>query len=165
MGVSHPTHYHTLGVGRHASPEQVRTAYRRRAQSCHPDKAPGEADAQAQMVQINQAYAVLSDPPGRAAYDRWIEAHDALLAAERAVWCASHPGTRAAWPWILLSATIAFSMLTVGTVLYKEVVPSVVAPPASPQAAVLPATGQPSSATGARSAAPETSSKDPGTVR
>ena len=139
MGASLHTHYDTLGVARGASPEAVRQSYRRRAQSCHPDKlaAPGDASepvaAQDLMARINQAYAVLSDPAGRATYDRWLAAHDELLAAQRAVAAAARRGPLFAWPWAVLGGTLAFSMLTVGTVVYKEMVPPVVAPPGPAQ--------------------------------
>lgn len=154
MGTRVPTHYDTLGVARHASPRQVRTAYRRKAQTCHPDKLADQALAQKLMSQVNRAYAVLSDAAGRAAYDRWLDAHDSLLAAQRAVHEAAHPSRfSASWPWYLLSATIAFALLTVGTVLYKEAVPSVAAPlPAAQPAAANPAA--PAMGTGPAAAAP-----------
>ena len=67
MGASaEHSHYKTLGLAPQAEPEAVRRAYRRQAQRCHPDKAPGDARAEARMACINEAYAVLSHPERRA---------------------------------------------------------------------------------------------------
>src|SRR3972149_11833455 len=62
-------YYEVLEVGREASAEDVRKAYRRLAKLYHPDvnKAPG---AEERFKEINEAYAVLSDDSRRAAYDR-----------------------------------------------------------------------------------------------
>lgn len=136
MGASVQTHYDTLSVAREAAPELVRTAYRRQAQRFHPDKTPGH-EAQLRMAQINEAYAVLSNPARRATYDRWIQARHARMAAERQVARAAQPLSRfsAAWPWTLLFATIACAVLAVGTVLYKSAVRQV-APPLNTTAAM-----------------------------
>lgn len=72
-----PTHYDTLQVARTASDAVIRVAYRALAQQHHPDKHPGnESQAVRQMVRINEAYKVLSDPALRAGYD------DSLVLAE-----------------------------------------------------------------------------------
>lgn len=68
------SHYDTLHVDRRASPQRVRMAYRRMAQKFHPDKYRGKGDAAGVMAQINHAYAVLSDPSQRAAYDELLDA-------------------------------------------------------------------------------------------
>ena len=62
-------YYETLGVARDASADQVKKAYRKLARKYHPDvsKEPG---AEARMKEVNEAYAVLSDPEKRAAYDQ-----------------------------------------------------------------------------------------------
>lgn len=61
--------YEVLGVPPSATAEEIRTAYRRLTLAYHPDRnsSPGASDW---MAQINRAYAVLSDPAQRAAYDR-----------------------------------------------------------------------------------------------
>ena len=61
--------YEVLGVPSSATAEEIRTAYRRLTLAYHPDRnsSPGASDW---MAQINRAYAVLSDPAQRAAYDR-----------------------------------------------------------------------------------------------
>ncbi|MEW6688566.1 MAG: DnaJ C-terminal domain-containing protein [Pseudomonadota bacterium] len=62
-------YYQTLGVARGASAEEVKRAYRRLARKYHPDVSK-EKDAGERMQEINEAYAVLSDPEKRAAYDK-----------------------------------------------------------------------------------------------
>ena len=62
-------YYRTLGVAREASADDVRKAFRRLARKYHPDVSK-EADAEARMKEVNEAYAVLSDPEKRAAYDQ-----------------------------------------------------------------------------------------------
>lgn len=64
------THYNTLEVTRTASSEVIRAAYKSLSQRWHPDRNPGNrAEAEARMKEINAAYAALSDPQKRAAYD------------------------------------------------------------------------------------------------
>lgn len=61
--------YAELGLAPTATADEVRAAYRRRARACHPDvsTAPGAAEA---FARLQRAYAVLSDPERRAAWDR-----------------------------------------------------------------------------------------------
>jgi len=58
-------HYETLGVGKNASPEEIKLAYRRLASKSHPDKGGDTATFQG----IQHAYETLSDPYKRAEYD------------------------------------------------------------------------------------------------
>ena len=62
-------YYAILGVGREATAEEIKKAYRRLARRYHPDVSK-EKDATERMKEVNEAYAVLSDPERRAAYDR-----------------------------------------------------------------------------------------------
>ena len=62
-------YYGTLGVPRHTGLEGIRRAYLRKARMHHPDLSPGDPDAVSTMSAINQAYAALSDPARRDAYD------------------------------------------------------------------------------------------------
>lgn len=66
------THYDNLKVTRNAPPEVIRAAYKTLTQKYHPDRHPGNADAERVMALINQSFQVLSDPSRRAAHDRWI---------------------------------------------------------------------------------------------
>jgi curved DNA-binding protein CbpA len=63
--------YRILGVRRTATPEQIRNAYRRRAKALHPDTAPPESreTATRRFQELQDAYAVLSDPRLRMAFD------------------------------------------------------------------------------------------------
>ncbi len=63
-------YYEILGVQRTASNEELKTAFRRLARQYHPD-VNKSADAEERFKEINEAYAVLSDPQKRAAYDRF----------------------------------------------------------------------------------------------
>ena len=62
-------YYQTLGVAREASADEIRKAFRKLARKYHPDVSK-EPDAEARMKEVNEAYAVLSDPAKRAAYDQ-----------------------------------------------------------------------------------------------
>ena len=62
-------YYQTLGVAREAAADEIRKAFRKLARKYHPDVSK-EPDAEARMKEVNEAYAVLSDPEKRAAYDQ-----------------------------------------------------------------------------------------------
>lgn len=62
-------YYKTLGVARDATAEEIKKAFRRLARKYHPDVSK-ETDAEHKMKEVNEAYAVLSDPEKRAAYDQ-----------------------------------------------------------------------------------------------
>ncbi len=64
-------YYAILGVDRDANADEIKKAYRRLALQYHPDKNPGDKAAEEKFKQINEAYAVLSDPEKRANYDRY----------------------------------------------------------------------------------------------
>jgi DnaJ-class molecular chaperone len=61
--------YVVLGIGRDASADQIRGAYRRAARASHPDLNPGDASAAERFKQVQVAYEALADPRRRAAYD------------------------------------------------------------------------------------------------
>ena len=62
--------YETLGVSRGASPEEVKSAYRRLARRHHPDVNPDDPSAEERFKEVGEAYAVLSDPEKRQRFDR-----------------------------------------------------------------------------------------------
>ncbi|KPF55386.1 MULTISPECIES: molecular chaperone DnaJ [Novosphingobium] len=64
-------YYELLEVERTADDKVIKSAFRKLAMKFHPDKNPGCQDSEAKFKQINEAYACLSDPQKRAAYDRY----------------------------------------------------------------------------------------------
>src|SRR5689334_8033890 len=65
-----PDYYKTLGVGKNASEEEIKKAYRKLARQYHPDRNPGDKKAEERFKEISQAHDVLSDSEKRKAYDR-----------------------------------------------------------------------------------------------
>src|SRR5438105_3360851 len=65
-----PDYYKTLGVGKNASDEEIKKAYRRLARKYHPDRNSGDKQAEERFKEISQAHDVLSDAEKRKAYDR-----------------------------------------------------------------------------------------------
>jgi molecular chaperone DnaJ len=63
-------YYAELGVSRNATPEEISQAFRKLALQYHPDRNPGNKEAEEKFKRISEAYQVLSDPKSRAAYDR-----------------------------------------------------------------------------------------------
>jgi molecular chaperone DnaJ len=65
-----PDYYKILGVGKNASDEEIKKAYRKLAREYHPDRNPGDKKAEERFKEISQAHDVLSDPDKRKDYDR-----------------------------------------------------------------------------------------------
>ncbi|MDH7594032.1 MAG: molecular chaperone DnaJ [Methanomicrobiales archaeon] len=64
-------YYEVLGVGRGASADEIKKAFRQLAKKYHPDLNPGNKEAEDRFKEINEAFQVLSDPQKRAQYDQF----------------------------------------------------------------------------------------------
>jgi len=64
-------YYEILGVPRNATQEEIKKAYRRLALKYHPDRNPGDREAEEKFKEAAEAYSVLGDPQKRATYDRY----------------------------------------------------------------------------------------------
>lgn len=64
-------YYEVLGVARDADEKDLKAAFRKLAKELHPDRNPGDEDAEKKFKEINEAYEMLKDPQKRAAYDQF----------------------------------------------------------------------------------------------
>ncbi|MDN5249087.1 MAG: molecular chaperone DnaJ [Alphaproteobacteria bacterium] len=69
-------YYEVLGVARDCDDKTIKTAFRKLAMQYHPDKNPGNIEAEQKFKELGEAYEILRDPQKRAAYDRY--GHDAF---------------------------------------------------------------------------------------
>ncbi len=64
-------YYEVLGVNKDASEDEIKSAFRKKAKSCHPDLHPGDKEAETKFKELNEAAEVLSDSKKRAQYDQF----------------------------------------------------------------------------------------------
>ena len=64
-------YYESLGVGKSATADEIKKAYRKVAMQYHPDRNPGDSEAEKKFKEAAEAYEILSDPDKRAQYDRF----------------------------------------------------------------------------------------------
>lgn len=69
-------YYTILGISRNATPEEIKGAYRRMALKYHPDKNPGNKEAEEKFKSASEAYSILIDPEKKSIYDQF--GHDGL---------------------------------------------------------------------------------------
>src|ERR1051325_4714758 len=79
-------YYEVLGVSRGASEAEIKSAYRKLAVRFHPDKNPGDAEAEEKFKEAAEAYSVLSDADQRARYDRFGHAGVSSSAGAQGAW-------------------------------------------------------------------------------
>ncbi|MGO9133118.1 MAG: molecular chaperone DnaJ [Methylovirgula sp.] len=71
MATARRDFYEVLGVSRTCTEVEMKTAFRKAAMQFHPDRNPGDAEAEHKFKEVNEAYQILSDQQKRAAYDRY----------------------------------------------------------------------------------------------
>jgi len=72
-------YYELLGIAKSSSPDEIKKAYRKMAMKYHPDRNPGDVEAEAKFKEVSEAYEVLSDPQKRQQYDQF--GHEGMRSA------------------------------------------------------------------------------------
>ena len=78
--MSKQDYYQILSLGREASEQEVKSAYRKLALKYHPDRNPDNPEAEEKFKEASEAYSVLSDSEKRNSYDRF--GHDGVAGAD-----------------------------------------------------------------------------------
>lgn len=84
-------YYEVLGVTKNSTPEEIKKAYRKKALQYHPDRNPGDKEAEEKFKEAAEAYDVLSDPDKKARYDQF--GHEGLRGAASGGFDASDLGS------------------------------------------------------------------------
>jgi molecular chaperone DnaJ len=123
------SHYELLGVPSDATPDEIRSAYRRAARRHHPDADGGDDRA---MAAVNEAWHTLGDPGRRLDYDRQLRAERISTTADRAptpptteVFVPAAPAATPKIPWRLmgLMAAVGIGIVLVGVFTYEAPTP------------------------------------------
>ena len=69
--MSKADYYDVLGVDRNSSKDEIKGAYRKLAMKFHPDKNPGNKEAEGKFKEATEAYQILSDPNKKSSYDQF----------------------------------------------------------------------------------------------
>jgi len=100
-------YYQILGVPRTATQAEIKKAYRRLARELHPDRNPGDAEAERRFKDANEAHAVLSDPEKRSRYDQlgadWQQYGAGGPAASGGEWSSAFGGAPGGMRWTVHS--------------------------------------------------------------
>jgi curved DNA-binding protein len=101
-------YYQILGVPRTATQADIKKAYRRLARELHPDRNPGDAEAERRFKDANEAHTVLSDPEKRSRYDQlgpdWQQYASGGPAANAGEWSSAFGGAPGGMRWTVHTA-------------------------------------------------------------
>lgn len=64
-------YYEVLGLNKGASESEIKSAFRKVAMKYHPDRNPGDKEAEEKFKEVNEAYGILSDPEKKSKYDQF----------------------------------------------------------------------------------------------
>lgn len=108
-------YYDILEVQRSATPEEIKKAYRKQALKFHPDKNPGDPEAEKRFKEVSEAYEVLSDDKKRQIYDQY--GKEALRGAA----AGAHPGGFASMEEALRTFMGAFGGMGGGESIFENI--------------------------------------------
>lgn len=104
-------YYDVLGVARSASAEEIKKAYRKLAIKFHPDKNPGDKEAEENFKEAAEAYDVLSNP----------EKSSATINLVMRAWVLEAVVGRMASAWMIFSLNLAMFLVTMGCLVRSSV--------------------------------------------